>query len=345
MFRVALFGAGRIGQVHARSIAAHPDAHLAWVCDPVLPAAKALAERYGGRVATDVDDVFGDPSVDGVVIASPTPTHVDLLTRSARSGKPVLCEKPIDLDLARIDQCWSDIAEYRPWVMMGFNRRFDPTFRTIHDRVEQGEIGTLRALRITSRDPEPPPAAYIAQSGGIFRDMTIHDFDMARYFLGEVAEVHAFVSADENADLASAGDAHQAMVLLRSTAGALCTITNSRTCVFGYDQRLEAFGDTGMLEAGNQTSSSVRAYGATATEQAEPYLHFFLERYSEAYLAELDEFVRAVREDRTPTPGFTDGRAALVLAEAAVESAATGRSVAIPPQADTSHDLKNGVQA
>jgi myo-inositol 2-dehydrogenase / D-chiro-inositol 1-dehydrogenase len=345
MFRVALFGAGRIGQVHARSIAAHQDAQLAWVCDPVLPAAKAVAEQYGGRAAADVDDVLGDSSVDGVVIASPTPTHVDLLTRSVRSGKPVLCEKPIDLDLARIDQCWSDIAELRPWVMMGFNRRFDPTFRTIHQRVEQGEIGTLRALRITSRDPEPPPAAYIAQSGGIFRDMTIHDFDMARYFLGEVAEVHAFVSTDANADLAAAGDAHQAMVLLRSTAGALCTITNSRTCVFGHDQRLEAFGDTGMLEAGNQTSSSVRVYRATATEQAEPYLHFFLERYREAYLAELDEFVRAVRESRTPSPGFTDGRAALVLAEAAVESAATGRSVAVSPQADTSRDVKNGVQA
>jgi myo-inositol 2-dehydrogenase/D-chiro-inositol 1-dehydrogenase len=342
MFRIALFGAGRIGQVHARSIAAHQDAQLAWVCDPVLPAAKAVAEQYGGRAAMDIDEVFHDSSLDGVLIASPTPTHVDLLTRSAQAGKPVLCEKPIDLDLARIDQCQSDIAEYQPRVMMGFNRRFDPTFRTIHDRVEQGEIGTLRALRITSRDPEPPPAAYLAQSGGIFRDMTIHDFDLARYFLGEIAEVHAFASTDENADLAAAGDAHQAMVLLRSTAGALCTITNSRTCVFGYDQRLEAFGDTGMLEAGNQTPSSVRAYGATATEQAEPYLHFFLERYREAYLAELDEFVRAVREGRTPSPGFTDGRAALVLAEAAVESMATGRSIAVAP--DTFHHLSNGVQ-
>jgi myo-inositol 2-dehydrogenase/D-chiro-inositol 1-dehydrogenase len=343
MFRIALFGAGRIGQVHARSIAAHQDAQLAWVCDPVLPAAKSVAEQYGGQAATDVDAVLGDSSVDGVVIASPTPTHVDLLTRSVRAGKPALCEKPIDLDLAHIDQCWSDIAGYRPWVMMGFNRRFDSTFRMIRERVEQGEIGTLRALRVTSRDPEPPPAAYLAQSGGIFRDMTIHDFDMARYFLGDVAEVHAFVSADENPDLAAAGDAHQAMVLLRSTAGALCTITNSRTCVFGYDQRLEAFGDTGMLEAANQTSSSVRAYGATATERAEPYLHFFLERYREAYLAELDEFVRAVRADRTPSPGFADGRAALVLAEAAVESVATGRSVAV--SAVPSHDLKNGVRA
>ena len=329
MFRIALFGAGRIGQAHARSIASHEDAQLAWVCDPVLSAAESAARRSGGRVTTEVDQVLADPDVDGVLVASPTPTHVDLLTRSAQAGKPVLCEKPIDLDLARIDQCWSDIAHHRPWVMMGFNRRFDPTFREIRRRMDQGEIGTLRALRITSRDPEPPPAAYIAQSGGIFRDMTLHDFDMARYFLGDVAEVHAFISDDGNDELATAGDAHQAMVLLRSTGGALCSISNSRACVFGYDQRLEAFGETGMLEAGNQGRSSVRAYSAAGTETADPYLHFFLERYREAYLAELEEFIRAVREDDTPSPSFADGRSALVLAEAAVESVATGRSVTV----------------
>jgi myo-inositol 2-dehydrogenase / D-chiro-inositol 1-dehydrogenase len=337
MFRIALFGAGRIGQIHARSITAHGDAQLAWVCDPVLPAAKALAERHGGRADTDVDAALGDLSVDGVVIASPTPTHVDLLTRSVRAGKPLLCEKPVDLDLGRIDRCWSDIAGDRPWVMMGFNRRFDPTFREIRRRVALGEIGTLRALHITSRDPEPPPAAYLTRSGGIFRDMTIHDFDMARYFLGEVAEVHAFVSDDGNAELAAMGDAHQAMVLLRGTEGALCTITNSRTCVFGYDQRLEVFGDTGMLEAGNQTPTSVRAHGPAGTETSEPYLHFFPERYREAYLAELDQFIQAVREDRVPSPGFTDGRAALVLAEAAVQSVATGRAVTVPRLPSPTH--------
>lgn len=344
MFRIALFGAGRIGQVHARSITVHDDAQLAWVNDPDLPAAKAITDRHGGHASTDVDQVLGDPDVDAVVIASPTPTHVDLLHRTALAGKPVLCEKPIDLDLAKIDQCWTDIADHRPWVMMGFNRRFDPTFRQIRERVAHGEIGPIRALRITSRDPEPPPRAYIAASGGIFRDMTIHDFDMARYFLGDVAEVHAFGADDGNDELAAAGDAHQAMVLLRSTEGALCTIANSRTCVFGHDQRLEAFGDLGMLEAVNQTPTSVRAHGTTTTEAANTYLHFFLERYREAYLAELDEFISAVREGRDPSPGFGDGRAALVLAEAANESVATGRAVAVDTSAHTaSRDITNGV--
>lgn len=335
MFRVAIFGAGRIGQVHARSAAMHDQAQVAWVCDPALPAAKELTDRYGGRAGADVEEVLADPGVDAVVIASPTPTHIDLLALSARAGKPVLCEKPIDLDLGRIDQCWTDIAAHRPWVMMGFNRRFDPTFQQVRRRVCAGEIGTIQALRITSRDPEPPPPDYIAASGGIFRDMTIHDFDMARHLLGDVAEVQALASADGHAQLAAAGDAHQAMVLLRSTEGALCTISNSRTCVFGYDQRLEAFGERGMLEAANQTPSSVRAYTAKGAETAEPYMHFFLERYRESYLAEFDEFLRAVLEGRRPSPGFADGRAALVLAEAAVESVATGRTVPVTPAPGT----------
>ncbi|GAB3347944.1 inositol 2-dehydrogenase [Amycolatopsis echigonensis] len=344
MLRVALFGSGRIGQVHARSIAAHPDAELAWICDPVQPAAEALAARHGGRVTAEPDEVFADPALDAVVIASPTPTHVDLLGRAAAAGKPVLCEKPIDLDLARIDRCWDDIAALQPFVMMGFNRRFDPTFTQLRQRVAAGEIGTFRALRITSRDPEPPPTAYLAASGGIFRDMTIHDFDLARFFLGEVTEVHAFASDDGNPVIAEARDAHQAMVLLRGANGALCTITNSRSCTFGYDQRVEAFGDNGMLEAANQSASSVRAYGTRGAETADPYLRFFVERYREAYLAEFDEFVRAVRENRPPSPDFADGRAALVLAEAALESVSTGRSVTVPagPRPETEAPLANG---
>ncbi|SRR5712691_178209 len=336
MLRVALFGAGRIGQVHARSAALHGEARLAWVIDPVLPAAEALADRYGATAGTVVDDPLGDPCVDAVVIASPTPTHIDLLRRAVLAGKPVLCEKPIDLDLHMIDRCWAEIAAYQPTVMMGFNRRFDPTFRQIRQRIDQGEIGTLRALRITSRDPEPPPRSYLDASGGIFRDMTIHDFDIARYFLGEVAEVYAVVADDGHGEMAATGDAHQAMVLLRSRQGALCSITNSRTCVFGHDQRIEAFGDGGMLEAANQTPVSVRAYTSAAAESTATYEQFFVERYREAYLAEFSEFVRTVREGRRPAPGFADGRAALALAEAAIESAATGRAVAVPGANTTS---------
>ncbi len=329
MLRVALLGAGRIGQVHARSIVESGEAELAWVCDPVADAARALAGRYAARWSPEPADAINDPSVDAVLIASATPTHIDLLRASVLAGKRVLCEKPIDLDLARIDACWTEIQGRAPFVMLGFNRRFDPTFSEVNQRVRAGEIGSLRALRITSRDPQPPPAAYLAVSGGMFRDMTIHDFDMARFFLGDIIEVSAMASDDRDPLFIEAGDHAQATVSLRSHDEALCVIVNSRSCAYGYDQRLEAFGELGSLEAGNMTATTVRASSATRTEAAGPVVNFFLERYLQAYKAEFAEFVAAIHEDREPSVGFADGRAALVLADAANESVATGRTVAI----------------
>jgi len=326
MLRLALFGCGRIGKVHAESIAAHPQAELIWVCDPAA-AAHALAGKYGAAAGNDVDAVLADPRVDAVVVASPTPTHLDLLTRSVRAGKAVLCEKPIDLDLARVDACWPEIAAAGPAVMVGFNRRFDPSFRTMRDRVHAGELGRLEQLSITSRDPAPAPPTYIASSGGLFRDMTIHDFDMARFFLGEVAEVQA-MGANLVADyIRELGDIDAAVISLRGTNGALCHITNSRHCAFGYDQRIEAFGERGMLTAENVRPTSVRFSGTDETEAADPYLNFFLDRYTTAYRAELDHFLTAIETGAKPQPGFADGRAALGLAEAASESARTGRAV------------------
>jgi myo-inositol 2-dehydrogenase / D-chiro-inositol 1-dehydrogenase len=329
MLRVALFGAGRIGQVHARSIVENPDAELAWVCDPIEAAATTLATTFGAKASPEPQDALDDASVDAVLIASATPTHTDLIRRSAIAGKKILCEKPIDLDLARIDEVWREIERRRPFIMLGFNRRFDPTFRAIRARVAAGEIGPVRALRITSRDPQPPPAAYLAVSGGMFRDMTIHDFDMARFMLGEIVEVSAVASHNNEPVFIEAGDHAQAMVTLRSADQALCTIVNSRSCVYGYDQRLEAFGDLGSLEAGNMTETYVRASSATSTDAAGPVVNFFLERYMPAYKAELAEFVAAIREDRDPAVGFADGRAALVLANAAAESVATGKVVRV----------------
>ena len=245
------------------------------------------------------------------------------------AGRKVLCEKPIDLDVDQIDALWAEIAPRAPFVMLGFNRRFDPTFREVHERVQAGEIGPIRALRVTSRDPQPPPAAYLAISGGMFRDMTIHDFDMARFFLGEIIEVQAMASSNQDPVFVEAGDHAQAVVSMRNRDGALCTIVNSRSCAFGYDQRLEAFGDLGSLEAGNLTATAVRASNARQTEAAGPALDFFLERYLPAYEAELAEFVAAIKEDRAPSVGFADGRAALVLAEAAAESVAHARTVTV----------------
>jgi myo-inositol 2-dehydrogenase/D-chiro-inositol 1-dehydrogenase len=329
MLRVALLGAGRIGQVHARSIGEHPAAQLAWVCDPIERAASSLGGAFDARWSGEPQDAIDDPTVDAIVIASATATHTDLIRRSVLAGKKVLCEKPIDLDLANVDRCWADIADRAPFVMLGFNRRFDPTFRAVRERVGAGEIGPLRTLRITSRDPQPPPAAYLASSGGMFRDMTIHDFDMARFFLGDIVEVQATASTNGLELFESTGDHAQAIVVIRAASGVLCTIVNSRSCAFGYDQRLEAFGDLGSLEAGNLTATAVRASNASATEAAGPALDFFIERYGPAYKAELAEFVSAIEEDRSPIVGFADGRAALVLADAAAESDTSGRVVRV----------------
>ena len=264
--------------------------------------------------------ILGDPGIDAVVIASPTPTHIALLTASVQAGKGVLCEKPIDLDLARVDACWAAIKDEHATVMVGFNRRFDPSFTELRDRVAAGDIGRLEQLVITSRDPGPPPAAYIAGSGGLFRDMTIHDFDMARFLLGEIVEVQAMAANLIEPYIAEAGDVDSAMILLRGPGGELGQIINSRHCSFGYDQRLEAFGATGTLSVGNHTATSVRRSGGSGTETAAPYLTLFLDRYATAYQAELDHLVSCLEQGLAPSPGFADGRAALVLADATSES-------------------------
>ncbi|WP_040155304.1 inositol 2-dehydrogenase [Mobilicoccus massiliensis] len=330
MLNIGLLGCGRISQVHAASITAHPRAVLAAVSDPIEESAAAVGERFGTRYTTDVESLVEDPEIDAVVIASPTPTHVDLLTRAVEAGKWVLCEKPIDLDVARVDACRERIGDLTDKVMIGFNRRFDPTFADIHARVAAGRLGTLEQLVIISRDPAPPPAAYVAASGGLFKDMTIHDFDMARFFLGDVTAVSATGTNLVSPEIAEAGDIDGAVVVLRGSTGAVCTITNSRRCAFGYDQRLEAFGELGMFTAENQLPTSTRFSGADATEVAAPYLNFFLDRYMPAYAAEIDAFVTAIEEGRPFSPSFEDGRAALVLAEAAQQSLRTGAVVDVP---------------
>jgi myo-inositol 2-dehydrogenase/D-chiro-inositol 1-dehydrogenase len=329
MLRFGLFGAGRIGRVHADSVAAHPRAELATVYDPYEAAASEVAARHSATATGDIDAILGDPEIGAVIIAAPTPTHVDLLAASVQAGKAVLCEKPIDLDLVRVDACWEEIKDAGATIMVGFNRRFDPSFIQVRDRIASGDIGRLEQLIITSRDPAPAPAAYIASSGGLFRDMTIHDFDLARFFLGDVVEVQAMGANLIEPYIAEVGDIDSAMVILRGAGGELCQIVNSRRCSFGYDQRLEAFGAEAMLSAGNQTATSVRRSGASGTETADPYLNFFLDRYEPAYRAELDHLVVCVERGLAPSPGFADGRAALVLADAANESLKTGRTVRV----------------
>ena len=327
MVRFAVLGCGRIGRMHALNLARHPRAHLAYVYDVVEQVAAAAAEATGARRARAIDEALGAPDVEAVLIASPTDTHLDLLVRAVEAGKAVLCEKPIDLDLAKVDASWARIADRKPTILVGFNRRFDPSFKVLRDRLQAGEIGRLEQVVITSRDPGPPPIAYIETSGGLFRDMTIHDFDMARYLMGDIAAVHAIGANLVDPAIGQAGDVDAAMITLLARSGALCQISNSRRSAYGYDQRIEAFGEAGMLQAGNQRPTTVSFWGAAATDARDPVLHFFIERYTPAYLAEIDHFVDCVEKGATPLAGYRDGREALRLADAALESMRTGRTV------------------
>jgi myo-inositol 2-dehydrogenase / D-chiro-inositol 1-dehydrogenase len=326
--RFAVIGAGRIGRVHARNIAEHPEVDLVLCADPVEGAAAALAGPLGARATTEVREVFGDRSIDAVVICSPTPFHVDQILAGVQAGKAVLVEKPVDLDLGRVDQCIAALAGSEHRVMVGFNRRFDAGIAEVRDRIDRGEIGPLEQLTIVSRDPAPPPPAYIAQSGGIFRDMTIHDFDMARFMLGDIETVSA-VGQSLDPQIRDAGDYSGAVITLTARSGAIATIVNSRHSAAGYDQRLEAFGPSGALETTNRLAGSVRFSGAGVSGAGAPYLDFFLERYADAYRAELQSFLTAIRDGIMPTPSLLDGREALVLADAAAHSAATGERVLI----------------
>ena len=332
MLNIAIIGAGRIGAVHAAMVAANPDARLVLVADPFSDSAARVGALYGARSTTDVAAVFAADDVDAVVIGSPTPTHVDHIVSAVNAGKAVLCEKPVGLCIKQVDTCLAAIAGKEDTVMVGFNRRFDPTFAEVHTRVRDGEIGTLEQLTIISRDPSAPAASYIADSGGIFRDMTIHDFDTARFFLGDIVEVSA-VGQHLDPAIEAAGDFDGAVVTLVAATGAVATIINSRHCASGYDQRLEAFGPRGVLEAGNHIATSVRFSGTSQTSAYGPYLDFFLQRYADAYRLEVSLFIDLVTRGVAPSPSILDGRAARILADAATLSAATGERVTIAPGA------------
>ncbi|MBZ9559399.1 MULTISPECIES: inositol 2-dehydrogenase [unclassified Modicisalibacter] len=326
--KLALIGAGRIGKVHAAAIDAHPQVSLAAVADAQSAAAEALADQFGSR-ALPVDAVFADAGIDAVLIASSTPTHADYLERAARAGKAILCEKPIALDLERTRAALAVLAAHPVTCALGFNRRHDPQFAALQRAVAGGRIGTLETLSITSRDPAPPPAEYVAASGGLFRDMTIHDFDMARWLLGEaITHVDAAGSCLIDPAIGAAGDIDTAMVTLTTASGRLCHIGNSRRACYGYDQRIEAFGSAGMLQAQNETDTRLRFTGEAGQVEETPHW-FFLERYATAYRNEIADFVAAWREKRDALTTAEDGLQALRLAEAAERSLRQGRRVAL----------------
>jgi myo-inositol 2-dehydrogenase / D-chiro-inositol 1-dehydrogenase len=320
---IAVIGAGRIGRIHARNVAANPAAKLAGVADVDTAAAKALAEACGAP-AIAVDEAF---AADAVLIASPTSTHADYIERAAAAGRAIFCEKPIDLSVDRARACLEAVRHADAPLMIGFNRRFDQHFAALKRRMDRGEIGELELLTIISRDPAPPPPGYIATSGGLFRDMMIHDLDMARFMLGEEPlTAHAAASCLVDPSIAAAGDVDTAVVTLRTASGKLCQISNSRRATYGYDQRIEAHGAKGLLRAGNVTATTVEL-ATDAGFLSEPVLPFFLERYAAAYRAELEAFITAVTSGQAPRPNGTDGLKALLLADAATRSAQTGQAV------------------
>ncbi|MTE02048.1 inositol 2-dehydrogenase [Paracoccus sp. YIM 132242] len=329
MTGIAVLGTGRIGRMHAENIAAHPRARLAGVYDIHTAAAAEVAAKLDVPQFDSVEAVLASPDVDAVLIATSTATHADLLEQAVAAGKAILCEKPIDLSLDRVNACAATIAGTSLPIMLGFVRRFDTGHAGVRQAVESGTIGDLHQVVITSRDPGMAPDAYIEASGGIFRDMTIHDFDMARFILGEdVTEVTATGSRLVDPALMERCDDYDTVsVVLKTASGKQAIISNSRRAVYGYDQRVEAFGSAGMAISENHTLDHVRIHGADFTDRATPLKNFFIERYADAFAAEISAFVDAIEEGKPVPVGFEDGRQALLLAEAAIRSAAEGRTV------------------
>jgi len=316
---LAIIGAGRIGRIHAGNAAAHPAFTVKHVVDPIAEAADQLAEQVGARSAS-LDEALSDPLVEGVVIASSTDTHLNFSVRAIQAGKAVFCEKPIDLDLEKARSVGDILGASGARFFLGFNRRFDPHFARLQEQLRAERMGRLETLHIISHDPAPPPIDYVKISGGLFRDMTIHDFDMARWLLGEeVIEVYAAGACLVDPAIGAAGDVDTAKVVLRTTSGRICVISNSRRSGYGYDQRIEAFCSKGLVRAGNVRESTLESWGEDGPHGA-TLQTFFLDRYAQAYRAEMDHFYGIIARTHEPLVGYADGMAALSLAEAAMTS-------------------------
>ncbi|HWK46258.1 MAG TPA: inositol 2-dehydrogenase [Stellaceae bacterium] len=326
--RLGLLGAGRIGKVHAGAIASTPGAKLVAVADAFPKAAEALAASSGAEVRS-VDAIMNGADIDAVLITTPTDLHAGMIEQAAKAGKAIFCEKPIDLDVARVRACLEVVAERKASLMVGFNRRFDPNFMEVRRQIDAGAVGVVEMVSITSRDPGPPPIDYIGRSGGLFRDMTIHDFDMARWLLGE-EPVSVFAAASNLVDpaIGKAGDVDSASVILTTASGRIAQISNSRRATYGYDQRIEVHGSKGLVSAENVRATTVEVANGDGYRR-EPLLDFFMTRYTQAYANEIGAFLKAVEGGLPMNPSGDDGLKALVLADAAVRSLREKRAVEI----------------
>ena len=326
---LGIIGAGRIGKLHAEHLVYRiPDARVAAISDILPEAAQQCAARLGiPHAYADHRAILDDETIDAVVICSSTNTHAQMIEEAAAAGKQIFCEKPIDFSLERIDRALAAVERAGVKLQIGFNRRFDANFARIHAAVANGQIGDPHILRITSRDPAPPPISYIEVSGGIFLDMTIHDFDMARFLIGsEVEEVYAAGAVSVDPAIGKAGDIDTAVITLKFANGCLGTIDNSRQAVYGYDQRVEVFGSRGMIYSGNNVANQATLSDAQGVHAALP-LYFFVERYVDSYIAELSAFIRCIQEDTPPPVSGLDGRIPVQMGYAALRSLAEGRPV------------------
>ena len=330
MLRVCLIGAGRIGRIHAANLWAHREAALHSVVDLDLSAAEALAAQHDAAALQDANDAITDPAIDAVIIASASHTHGDLTSRCVAANKAVFCEKPLDLSLQRAEACADAVRDAKTPVFVGFNRRFDPSHRAAKQAIDTGEVGTVELIVITSRDPRPPTRQYLQQAPqALYRETMIHDFDMARWLLGEEPrELFVMGASLVSDELRQMGQTDTAVATLRTASGQLCQINNSWRASYGYDQRLEVLGSKGMVRSDNWRKTTVERFSADATFR-EPYLDFFIERYRQSYQHELDHFIQVAQGRSSPAVTVDDGVQALRLAEAAVESAASARLVQV----------------
>ena len=323
--KICLIGAGRIGAVHAISVTSDSNATLHSVVDSHRGPAERIAKKYNAITLT-LDQALNNNEIEAFIIASSTATHADLIEKCAQVGKPVFCEKPIDLSLERALSCAKAVKESGIVCMLGFNRRFDPHMASLKSQVDAKIIGSIQSLLITSHDPEPPSMEYIASSGGLFHDMMIHDFDMACWILNDTP-ISIYVAANAaNDDIANQGDVDTASVILNMNGGAIVTIINGRQATFGYDQRVEAFGETGMLQVKNVLEDNVVLSNSMGINQAKSK-HFFLERYEKAFRNELIHFIKSLQSGTKPSVDISDGVLALKIAEAAKQSLQSGNSV------------------
>ena len=322
IINIALFGLGRIGQMHAENLVNHPEFNLKYIFDLDKNLTKKFSKKYQCIAIENPNIAFVDKNIKSIFIATSTNTHLKYIEGAVKNKKIVFCEKPLDLDLKKINQCKKNIKKYNPKIQIGFNRRYDPAHNSLRKNLIKGKIGKLEKIIITSRDPAPPPLSYLKTSGGIFKDMMIHDFDLARYYTGSDEFESVFATGEYFSDkkFRKVKDLELATVIMRSKKGVQCIITNSRHCSFGYDQRVELFGNKGMIISDNQRDLETAIYSKNSTNNKSPFKTFFIERYYEAYKIQLNDLAKLCKKNIKPIADFEDGRRSLILAETANKS-------------------------